>query len=114
MRTFDAGVRKQVLAAIERIVNAEAEASGAPRKPEIMPLDRYPLNVNDETLSNRIAEAFRDHFSPERVKHTGPAPASESFGCFGTAVPMARTPSPASLPPSSGHRPAQLEPPSPS
>lgn len=85
VRTFDASVRKHVLAAIERIVNAEAEASGAPRKPEITPLDRYPLNVNDETASNRIAEAFRYYFSPERVKHTGPAPASEDFGCFGTA-----------------------------
>jgi hippurate hydrolase len=85
VRTFDAGVRSRVLAAIERIVNAEAEASGAPRKPEISSLDHYPLNVNDQTASNRIAEAFRTHFSPDRVKHTGPAPASEDFGCFGTA-----------------------------
>lgn len=85
VRTFDAGVRKRVLAAIERIVNAEAEASGAPRKPEITPLDRYPLNLNDEAASNRIAQAFRAHFSPARVHHTGPAPASEDFGCFGTA-----------------------------
>ena len=85
VRTFDAGVRERVLAAIERIVNAEAEASGAPRKPEITPLDRYPLNLNDEAASNRIAEAFRAHFSPARVHHTGPAPASEDFGCFGTA-----------------------------
>lgn len=85
VRTFDAGVRKHVLAAIERIVNSEAEASGAPRKPEITPLDRYPLNVNDEKASNRIAEAFRAHFSAEKVSHTGPAPASEDFGCFGTA-----------------------------
>jgi hippurate hydrolase len=85
VRTFDAGVRQHVLAAIERIVNAEAEASGAPRKPEITPLDRYPLNINDETASNRIAEAFRKHFSADRVRHTGPAPASEDFGCFGTA-----------------------------
>ena len=85
VRTFDAGVRERVLAAIERIVNAEAEASGAPRKPEITPLDRYPLNLNDEAASNRIAEAFRVHFSPARVHHTGPAPASEDFGCFGTA-----------------------------
>src|SRR5437588_8495960 len=85
VRTFNEDVRKRVLAAIERIVNAEAEASGAPRKPEITPLDRYPLNVNDETASNRIATAFRAHFDPDRVKHTGPAPASEDFGCFGTA-----------------------------
>lgn len=85
VRTFDAGVRERVLGAIERIVNAEAEASGAPRKPEITPLDRYPLNLNDEAASNRIAEVFRAHFSPARVHHTGPAPASEDFGCFGTA-----------------------------
>ncbi len=85
VRTFDQGVRKHVLEAIERIVNAEAEASGAPRKPEITPLDRYPLNVNDPAASRRVAEAFRAHFSPDRVVHTGPAPASEDFGCFGTA-----------------------------
>ena len=67
VRTFDAGVRKRVLAAIERIVNAEAEASGAPRKPEITPLDRYPLNVNDEAASKRVAEAFRGTFRADRV-----------------------------------------------
>ena len=83
VRTFDEGVRKRVLAAIERIVNAEAAASGAPRPPEITPLDRYPLNVNDEVASQRIATAFRAYFSADRVRHTGPAPASEDFGCFG-------------------------------
>src|SRR5947208_8172881 len=31
VRTFDKGVRKHVLAAIERIVNAEAAAAGAPK-----------------------------------------------------------------------------------
>jgi amidohydrolase len=84
VRTFDEGVRKHVLAAIERIVNAEAQASGAPRKPEITPLDRYPLNVNDKQASDRVAEALRRHFPPDRVRHTGPAPASEDFGCFGS------------------------------
>ena len=85
VRTFDAGVRTHVLAAIERIVRAEAAASGAPREPEITPLERYPLNVNDPAARERIGAAFRAHFSTERVKHTGPAPASEDFGCFSTA-----------------------------
>lgn len=85
LRTFDAGVRARMLGAIERIVVAEAQASGAPRAPEITPLDQYPLNVNDEAASHRVAEALRAHFSAERVRHTGPAPASEDFGCFGTA-----------------------------
>jgi hippurate hydrolase len=84
VRTFDAGVRKRVLAAIERIVNAEAAASGAPRMPEITPLDRYPLNINDQQASDRVAAAFRAYFPANRVLHTGPAPASEDFGCFGT------------------------------
>jgi len=84
VRSFDAGVRSRVLAAIRRIVEAEAAASGAPRPPEITPLDSYPLNVNDRQASDRVAQAFRAHFSTERVFHTGPAPASEDFGCFGT------------------------------
>ncbi|WP_116809772.1 amidohydrolase [Steroidobacter cummioxidans] len=83
VRTFDAGVRKRVLAAIERIVNAEAQGSGATQAPEITPLDRYPLNMNDKAASDRVAAAFRAHFSAERVFHSGPAPASEDFGCFG-------------------------------
>ncbi len=84
VRTFDDGVRKRVLAAIERIVNAEAEASGALRKPEITTLDHYPLNVNDRDASKRVVDAFREHFGSERVRETGPAPASEDFGSFGT------------------------------
>ena len=84
VRTFDAGVRKRVLAAIERIVNAEAAASGAPRTPEITTLDHYPLNLNDPDASKRVADAFRKHFGTDRVRETGPAPASEDFGSFGS------------------------------
>jgi amidohydrolase len=84
VRTFDAGVRKRVLSAIERIVNAEAEASGASRKPEITTLDHYPLNINDRDASSRVVEAFQRYFGTERVRETGPAPASEDFGSFGS------------------------------
>jgi len=84
VRTFDEGVRRRVLAAIQRIVTAEAEASGAPRKPEITTLDRYPLNTNDREASKRVVDAFRAYFGAERVRETGPAPASEDFGSFGS------------------------------
>lgn len=83
VRTFDEGVRKRVLAAIERIVNAEAAASGAPRPPQITPLDRYPLVTNDAVASARVLEVFRRHFPVERIRETGPASASEDFGSFG-------------------------------
>src|SRR4051794_6475331 len=83
VRTFDEAVRKRVLAAIERIVNAEAEASGAPKKPEITPLDRYDLVRNDDAATERVRNALHAHFGGERVTHTGPASASEDFGSFG-------------------------------
>src|SRR5512146_1518730 len=84
VRTFDEDVRKRVLAAIERIVNAEAEASRAPKKPEIIPLDRYPLVRNDPEATKRTVDAFRNYFSEDRVKDTQPTTASEDFGSFGT------------------------------
>ena len=54
-----------------------------PRPPEITSLDRYPLVVNDPAGSKHVADAFRRHFSADRVRETGPAPASEDFGSFG-------------------------------
>src|ERR1700693_5485240 len=83
VRTFDEGVRKRVLAAIERIVNAEAEASGAPKKPEITPLDHYSLVRNDPDAAKRVGDAFRLYFSADRVQETQPTTASEDFGSFG-------------------------------
>lgn len=84
VRTYDEGVRKRVLAAIERIVKAEAAASGAPREPEIKPLDRYAAVRNDPNAEQRVVSAFTEHF-PGRVRETLPTSASEDFGCFGTA-----------------------------
>ena len=81
VRTFDEGVRKRVLAAIKRIVNAEAEASGAPKPPEITALDRYSLVSNDAEATKRVADAFREHFP--RVVTVQPTSASEDFGSFG-------------------------------
>jgi metal-dependent amidase/aminoacylase/carboxypeptidase family protein len=84
VRTFDEGVRVRVLDAIKRIANAEAEASGAPKAPEITPLDQYALVRNDPDAVKRIGDAFRRHFSAELVQETKPTSASEDFGCFGS------------------------------
>lgn len=85
VRTFDEGVRARVLAAIQRIVKAEAAASGAP-EPEFTPLDRYPLGMNDAPANARLADAFRAHFGADRVHDVGPASASEDFGVLPAAV----------------------------
>jgi hippurate hydrolase len=83
VRTFDEQVRKRVLAAIERIVKAEAEASGAPKAPEITTLDRYPMVENDAAATKRAVDAFREHFTAQRVEEWPPTTASEDFGAFG-------------------------------
>ena len=84
VRTFDAGVRKRVLEAIERIVNAEAEL----RARRARPRSRRSINTRSTSTTRQASEAggdaFRAAFRRERVP-TGPAPASEDFGCFGTA-----------------------------
>lgn len=84
VRTFDEGVRKHVLAAITRIVNAEAAASGAPKPPEITPLDQYSLVKNDPGATKKVVDAFLSIFPATNVEQTKPTMASEDFGCFGT------------------------------
>ncbi|WP_347259583.1 amidohydrolase [Rudaea sp.] len=83
VRTFDEGVRQRVLAAITRIVNAEAAASGAPKPPEITTLDHYALVVNDADANRKVGDAFRRFFPEGHVEKTLPTSASEDFGCFG-------------------------------
>src|SRR5436305_4530199 len=83
VRTFDEGVRTRWLAAIERIVHAEAAASGAVKPPEIIPLDRYALVRNDPDAVRRVGDAFRKYFPANRVQPAEPTSASEDFGSFG-------------------------------
>lgn len=85
VRTFNEDVRTRVLAAITRIANAEAAASGAPRAPEITPLGRYSLVTNDPDATQRVVDAFRKHFGSDRVREARPTSASEDFGVFGAA-----------------------------
>ena len=85
VRSFDEAVRRHVLDAIERIVNAEAAASGAPRPPEITTTEHYPLTVNDPESTRRVAAALRGRFGDDRVHELAePVSASEDFGSFGT------------------------------
>jgi hippurate hydrolase len=83
IRTFDEAVRARVLDAIERIANAEAAASGAPRPPEFTNLDRYTSVRNDPEATRRVVASFEQRFPPDRVQEVQPTSASEDFGCFG-------------------------------
>ena len=59
--------------------------SGAPKPPEITPLDRYSLVTNDPDATRRVVEAFRKHFGGDRIREAKPTSASEDFGVFGAA-----------------------------
>jgi hippurate hydrolase len=82
VRTFDERVRAHVLSSIERICRAECDASGAERPPEISRLGSYPLTVNDDASTRRVAQAFADQFG-DRAYEGPAASASEDFSVFG-------------------------------
>jgi hippurate hydrolase len=85
VRTFDQAVRTRVLGAIERIVKAEAAASGAPKPPQIDYTEHYPLTANDPDQTRHVADALRGFFGNERVRElAAPISASEDFGSFGS------------------------------
>ncbi len=85
IRSYRPEVRERVLAAVHRIIEAEAVASGAERAPEITVIDSFPVLFNDPGATERTAAAFRAAFGAARLIDPGPVTASEDFGVFGTA-----------------------------
>ncbi len=86
VRTFKDQVRERVLAAIKRILDAEASASGAPRPPAYSVLGEWPLTRNDAAATGKVAAAFARRFGADRVQEiAAPISASEDFGLFGAA-----------------------------
>lgn len=82
IRTFNEGVKDQILSAVKRICCAECAASNAPRDPEFTELASYPLTENDTVATAKIAEAFDALFGKKSFE-TKPASASEDFSVFG-------------------------------
>ena len=78
VRTYDDATRATVLAAIERIVRAECQASGSPHEPELELFDRYPLTDNDHEVTDWVADAFAAYFG-DRAGELPRQSASEDF-----------------------------------
>lgn len=85
VRTFSESTRSTILAAIERIVRAECQASGCPKDPEFQLFDRFPLTDNDAGVTDRVAAAFGEFFG-ERFALAGQQSASEDFSDIPTAL----------------------------
>jgi amidohydrolase len=85
VRSFDPAVRARLLKAIDRIVMAEAAASGAPTAPEITSLGAFPVVMNDAAACAKVSEAFAAGIGPGLVLDPGPVTGSEDVGLFATA-----------------------------
>nr|WP_223622427.1 amidohydrolase [Microbacterium sp. EST19A] len=86
VRSFDAAVRTRVLDAVERIIRAEAVASGSPALPDIVYGEQYPLTYNDPESTARVMQAFEAEFGDERVSDPTQHIGSEDVGALAIAA----------------------------
>jgi amidohydrolase len=86
VRSFDPQVRQRTLAAIERIVRAEANASAAQRDPVIELFDSFPALVNDPAAVQRTRPALEALVGAGRIFDPGLVTASEDVGLLASAA----------------------------
>ena len=82
VRTFKADVRKQVLAAITRIINAESQAGGAPKEPLIEHYESTDSVYNDPALAQRLRVPLQAALGKENVITEEPITPSEDYAFF--------------------------------
>jgi amidohydrolase len=82
VRTYKADVRTQILAAINRIVKAEATAGGAPKEPLVEQLGSNDLVYNDPALAERLRAPLEALLGKENVITTEPITPSEDYSVF--------------------------------
>ena len=85
VRSYDPAVRGKMLAAIERIVAAEAAASGATTAPEVTSLGAFPAVVNDAAACAKVRDAFAAGGGPGLVIDPGLVTGSEDVGLLASA-----------------------------
>jgi metal-dependent amidase/aminoacylase/carboxypeptidase family protein len=74
VRTYKPEVRKQVLAAIDRIVKAEAAAAGAPREPRIEHYESTDSVYNDPAIADRLKGVLEAALGRQNVIVEGRSP----------------------------------------
>ena len=84
VRTISAKTRERVLAAINRIVKAECEASGAPQEPSFEPTSMFPFTMNDKDVTEALKSPFAEHFE-SYDPHVDRLHGSEDFSILGTS-----------------------------
>ena len=82
VRTYKSDVRKQVLAAIERIARAEAAAAGAPREPSVEHYEGTDLVYNNPALAEHLRAPLEAALGQNNVITAEPIAPSEDFSYF--------------------------------
>src|SRR5208282_2713370 len=82
VRTYKQDVRKQVLAAITRITNAEAAAAGAPREPLVEHYEGTDSVYNNPALAERMRAPLEAALGKDKVVTAEPIAPSEDFSYF--------------------------------
>jgi len=82
LRYPDDALRTKVLAKVERVIKAEAMASGATQDPTIETLHTLPATINDDAATERATAAFRAAFGEENVIDPGLFTGSEDVSWF--------------------------------
>lgn len=82
VRTYKSEIRKQVLAAIDRIVKAEAQAANAPKEPLIEHTEGTDSVYNDPALAQRLRAPLEAALGKENVITTEPIAPSEDYSAF--------------------------------
>lgn len=82
VRTFDPEVRKQVLAAIARIVKGETEAAGVQRPAVIDHFESTDALYDDPALAKRLTPVLDAALGKDNVEASEPIMASEDYSYF--------------------------------
>ena len=85
IRTYTDEVQQRVLAAVGRILKAEAAAAGAPREPSITMPESGHVVVNDPALTRRVAAALQKALGTQQVIEMPAKMTSEDFAEYGRA-----------------------------
>lgn len=85
VRSFNEPTRMKLLAAIDRIAKAEAQAAGAEKMPTIKRTIVAQAMVNDPALASRLQKALARDLGADQVKSAKPEMVSEDFTEWGLA-----------------------------
>jgi amidohydrolase len=82
VRSYKPEIRKQILAAIERVVKGESIAGGATHEPLIEHYEWSDSVYNDPALANRLRAVLEATLGKNNVTAPGPITASEDYSFF--------------------------------